>query len=95
MPQRARQSGHPFPLTTRPSHWSDVTQWPQIGTMHVLPVLVVEPLGRTKEPKKQMQTSVSVSKHLRSINQVLFGEKIGQKVINELQFNFHKGLIGL
>jgi len=40
---------------------TDVTQCPQIGTTHVLPMLIVALLGRTKEPKKQMQTSVSAS----------------------------------
>ena len=95
MPQRARQSRHPFPLTTRPSHWCHVTQQPQIGITHVLPALIVELLGRTKEPKQQMQMSVSASEHPSRINQAIFSEKIGQKVTNELLHDFHKGPIGL
>jgi len=62
---------------------------------HVLTVLVVALLGRTKEPKKQMQTTVSASESLSGINWVLFGEKILQLLTNELQCVFYKGLIGL
>jgi len=68
MPQRARQSRLTFLLTARPSHWSIDTQQPQIGATHVLNLLIVKLLGRTKEPTQQMQTSVSASKCLGGIN---------------------------
>jgi len=35
------------------------TQIPLIGITYVLTVLIVQLLGRTKEPKKQMQTPLS------------------------------------
>jgi len=46
---------------------TDVTLVAQIGKTYVLPTLMGGLLGCTKEPKKQMQTSVSASKSLSSI----------------------------
>jgi len=86
---------HPFPSTSRPSHWSNITQWPQIGTTCVQTALVAKLLGRTKEPEKQMQTTVSASESLSSIDQVLFGKKNWQPLTNELQCVFCKGPISL